>query len=111
MPGEVDCYRGIRLRVWGAGKNGRALQADLLSKTPPGPWGACATDAAYPTSGDVRAVVLYGLAHGWEPDAVGGTFLLTEAEHAGDFELADFLITDRLRDQDAADPAARVLAQ
>jgi hypothetical protein len=83
------------LRVWGTGKNGRALQVDLLSKTPPGPWGACATDDAYPTSGDVRAVIEYGLAHGWVADAIGGTFLLTEREHAAAFELTGFLITDR----------------
>ena len=49
VPGEGDCHRGIRLRVWGSGKNGRILQADLLSKSWPAPWGACATDDAYPT--------------------------------------------------------------
>ena len=38
LPGSADCHRGIRLRVWGAGKNSRLLQVDLLSKTWPGPW-------------------------------------------------------------------------
>lgn len=110
VQGDSDCHRVIRLRVWGSGKNGRVLQVDLLSKTPSGPWGACATDGAYPTSRDARAVVEYALAHGWEADEVGGRFLLTENEHAAAFELADFLITDRVRDPDAPDPSARVLA-
>ncbi|AWS41498.1 hypothetical protein [Streptosporangium sp. 'caverna'] len=109
VKGEVDCHRSIRLRVWGAGKNSRALQVDLVSKFWPGPWGACATDNAYPTSKDVREVVDYALEHGWEPDAVGGTFSLTESEHAMAFELTDFLITDRMRDPDAPDPSARVI--
>lgn len=95
LPKDGDCHRCIRLRVWGAGKNSRALQVDLLSTTPPGPWGRCATDTAYPTSRDVRVVIDYALTHGWEPDEVGGTFLLTESEHAADFELPGFLITDR----------------
>ncbi|MEV8102735.1 MULTISPECIES: hypothetical protein [unclassified Streptomyces] len=86
------------------------LQVDLLSKALPGPWGACATDGTYPTSRDVRAVVEYALVHGWEPDEVGGVFLLTESEHATAFELPEFLITDRIRNPDAPDPSARVLA-
>ena len=110
LPGETDCHRGIRLRVWGAGKNGQALQVDLLSKTLPGPWGACATDNAYPTSRDVRTVVEYALVNGWEPDGVGGTFLLTETDHAATFDLTDCLLTDRLRNQIGSDPTMRVLA-
>jgi hypothetical protein len=108
--GEHDCHRAIRLRVWGNGKNSRALQVDLLSNTPPGPWGACVTDSAYPTSGDVRMVVEYALVNGWDADEVGGTFVLTESGHASAFELRDFLITDRLADPNAPDPTARVLA-
>jgi hypothetical protein len=111
LRGDADCHRGIRLRVWGAGKNSRVLQADLLSKTWPGPWGACATDNAYPTSKDVREVIEYALRHGWEADTVGGTFLLTESEHGEVFELDDFLLTDRLLNPDAPDPSARVLAK
>jgi hypothetical protein len=107
--GESDCHRCIRLRVWGSGKNGRVLKVDLLSKAPPGPWSACATDNTYPTPRDVRAVVDYALVHGWEPDEVGGTFLLAESEHAAAFELTHFLITDRVRNPDAPDPSARVL--
>lgn len=109
MKGEVDCHRSIRLRVWGAGKNSRALQVDLVSKYWPAPWGPCATDDSHPTSRDVREVVEYALDHGWEPDAVGGTFLLTESEHAAAFELTDFLITDRMRNPEAPDPSARVI--
>jgi hypothetical protein len=110
LQGEADCHRGIRLRVWGAGKNSRVLQVDLLSKTWPAPWGVCATDGAYPTSKDVRAVIDYALRHGWEPDAIGGRFLLTEGEHGEAFELDAFLLTDRLLNPDAPDPSARVLA-
>lgn len=110
LQGEADCHRGIRLRVWGAGKNSRVLQVDLLSKARPGPWGACATDGTYPTSKDVREVIEYALQHGWEPDSVGGRFVLTESQHGDVFELADFLITDRLVDPDAPDPSSRVLA-
>jgi hypothetical protein len=87
--------------------NGRVLQADLLSKTWPGPWGACTTDVAYPCPADVRALVDYGLAHGWEPDARGGLHFLSEREH--DWELPDFLLTDRLLDPAAADPTGRVV--
>ncbi len=108
-PGSGDCHRCIRLRVWGAGKNSRALQADLLSTTWPAPQGACASDAAYPTADDVRAVISYGLAHGWDPNARGGTFLLTEREHAHALELTSFLVTDRLQDPGAPDPTARVI--
>jgi hypothetical protein len=108
VKGEADCHRGVRLRVWGAGKNSQMLQVDLVSKPWSAPWG-CATDNSYPTSKDVREVVDYALEHGWEPDAVGGTFLLTESEHATAFELTDFLITDRIRNPDAPDPSARVI--
>ncbi|WP_207709933.1 hypothetical protein [Actinomadura macrotermitis] len=55
-------------------------------------------------------MIEHGLAHGWEPDAVGGTFVLTEREHAAAWELAGFLLTDRLRDGAAPDPTSRVIA-
>lgn len=71
------------------GKNGQVLQADLLSKTWPGPWGACAADWAYPTPKDVRELIDYALRHGWEPDAIGGSFSLTEREHGAAFELTN----------------------
>lgn len=108
MQGGTDCHRGVRLHVWGAGKNSRALCVDLLSKSADGPWGACATDSTFPTPRDVRAVVDYALDHGWEPDTVGGESLLTGSEHAAALELTDFLITDRMRSPDAPDPSARV---
>lgn len=106
VAGERDCHRCIRLRVWGAGKNSCVLQADLLSKAVL-PWG-CATDSTYPTPKDVRRVIDYALTHGWDPDLAGGDFFLSENEHASDFELADFLLTDRLRDDGAPDPTVRV---
>jgi hypothetical protein len=66
--------------------------------------GACATDGAYPTPSDVRAVISLALEHGWQPEMRGGTFVLSEHEHAAGFTLPDFLLTDRLRTPESADP-------
>ncbi|WP_106396584.1 hypothetical protein [Actinocorallia populi] len=107
VQGEGDCHRCIRVRIWGAGKNSRALQVDLLSKAWGTPWGACATDNAYPEPRHIRAIIDYALSQGWDPQLVGGTFLISEREHA--LELDDFLCTDRLRDPEAPDPTARVI--
>jgi len=106
--GSGDCHRCIRLRVWAAGRTIRALQADLLSRTWPAPWGACATDDAYPAAADVRALIAYALGHGWHPAERGGTFVLSEAFHA--FSLPGFLLTDRLQTENGGDPTARVEA-
>jgi hypothetical protein len=107
--GSKDCHRCIRVRAWGAGKTGQALQADLLS-TYLGPWGACATDGSYPTPAEIRALILFGLRHGWQPERRGGTFMLSEMRHAETPILPGFLLTDRLRTPHGADPSARVLA-
>jgi hypothetical protein len=107
--GSADCHRCIRVRVWGAGKTSRALQADLLSVAWPVPAGACATDGAYPEPVDVRAMVGFALDHGWRPELRGGTFVLSEREHADRFSLPGFLLTDRLRAPDGADPSIRVI--
>ncbi len=109
VPGSGDCHRCIRLRAWGAGKTGQALQADLLSVTWAMPWGACATDNAYPTTSDVRVVIGYALTHGWQPERRGGTFMLSEREHENGFALPDFLLTDRLVTPQSADPTERVV--
>ncbi|GGL46975.1 hypothetical protein GCM10014719_55390 [Planomonospora parontospora subsp. antibiotica] len=109
VAGSGDCHRCIRVKAWGAGKNSRPLEVDLLSKTWPSPWTACATDTAYPTPADILAIIKHGLALGWDLDARGGIFLLTENEHGSDWELPDFLVTDRLRDPEAADPTMRVI--
>ena len=106
VPGDgVDVHRCVRVRVWGAGKNGRALEADLLSKATSVGWTPAATDGSYPASGDIRRLVEHALAAGWDPDARGGTFRLTEETG---LELPGFLITDRVRDPGAPDPTARV---
>ncbi|WP_249999164.1 integrase [Actinoplanes sp. M2I2] len=107
--GSGDCHRCVRLRAWGAGKTGRALQADLLSTAWPAPSGACATDGSYPTTAEVRAIITYALGQGWPPDRRGGTFVLSEREHAARFALPGFLLTDRLRTAEGADPTARVI--
>jgi hypothetical protein len=57
----------------------------------------------------VRAVIGYGLEHGWQPERLGGTFVLSENEHGATFTLPDFLLTDRLLTPDSADPTARVI--
>ena len=108
MQGNGDCHRCIRVRIWGAGKNGQALQADLLSLTWPSPWSVCATDSAYPLPSDIRALIRHGLSAGWEPAHVGGTFCLSERHDPG-FALPGFLVTDRPTDPAAADPTARVI--
>ncbi|MEV7549389.1 hypothetical protein AB0N89_07180 [Amycolatopsis sp. NPDC089917] len=102
----VDSRRCVRVRAWGAGKNGRALEADLLSKAMSVGWTPAATDGSYPEPADVRFLIESALALGWDPGALGGTFRLTE-EHG--VELPGFLLTDRVRDPDARDPSARVI--
>ncbi|MEV0808850.1 hypothetical protein [Micromonospora sp. NPDC050200] len=109
VPGELDCHRGIRLRVWAGGKTSRPLQVDLVSRAWPAPWGACASDNAYPQPHDVRAIIVFALANGWQCDARGGVFLVTEGEHVNALELPDFLVTDRIQVPEAADPSARVV--
>lgn len=109
VKGSADCHRCIRIRAWGNGKTSQALQADLLSLTWPAPWGACATDGAYPTTTDIRALIRFALDHGWRPEVRGGTFVLSEREHADQFRLPGFLVTDRLRTSEGADPTARVV--
>jgi hypothetical protein len=111
LRGSLECHRCIRVRVWGNGKNGQALQTDLLSASwPPGPYGVCATDSVYPGPGDIRRVIEAGLRSGWQPGAVGGTFILSERMPAPTFEDDRFLITDRRHDETAADPSERVVA-
>ncbi|MEU8179279.1 integrase [Micromonospora sp. NPDC049044] len=92
-------HRCIRLRVWGAGKSGRALQVDLTER----PTGASdgqyvETDVhgsgeayPYPTTADVRVLVHYGLGAGWAPQALGGTFTIAPP---AELELPRFAITE-----------------
>jgi hypothetical protein len=63
----------------------------------------------YPASADVRAVICYALTHGWQPERRGGTFVLSEHEHAAGFTLPDLLLTDRLRTPESVDPTVRVI--
>jgi hypothetical protein len=90
---ERNYHRCVRVRVWGGGKNGCTLRADLES-TSPGPWGGV-PDSSYPTPRIVRAIVDYALNHGWDPAVVGGRphELGTDAG----VELPGFRITNRLR--------------
>ena len=66
---RVPGPREVRLRVWGAGKNGQALQVDLNPADPADEW-------LYPTATDVCALIRTGLAQGWQPTLRGGTFTL-----------------------------------
>ncbi|GGO22289.1 hypothetical protein GCM10011576_41430 [Micromonospora parathelypteridis] len=98
-------HRCIRLRVWGSGKNGRVLQADLTELPSSAPTAASGyayveTDVhgsgetyPFPTAADVRVLVCYGLSAGWTPQASGGTFQVTPA---AELELPGFAITDLL---------------
>ncbi|WP_410583177.1 hypothetical protein [Amycolatopsis sp. lyj-108] len=107
VPGDTgSLHRCINVRIWGDGKNSRALEADLLSKDMGVGWAPVETDGSYPGAVDIRRLIEHALTVGWEPDVRGGTFLLTE-EHG--LELPGFLVTDRVRDPNAADPASRVV--
>jgi hypothetical protein len=85
-------HRWIRLRIWGAGKNSQALQVDLVSTRARGnEWrDAADDDSAYPTSQDVRTVIEYAVGRGWEPDATGATYPLTDTA----LELPGFRVVD-----------------
>ena len=61
--------RVLRIRIWGSGKTGRALQVDLVQP---------ADDYDHPSADDVRVLIARGLAAGWDPDARGGTFVLPQ---------------------------------
>jgi hypothetical protein len=107
LPGDGgDLHRCINVHIWGAGKNSRVLVADLLSTSKSVGWHPAATDGAYPTADDIRQLIDRALTLGWEPDTLGGTFLLTESSG---LELPRFLITDRVHSSDAPDPTARVI--
>jgi hypothetical protein len=83
-------HRCIRVRVWGAGRNGRALQADLVERPLPA---AGEETYPYPSAENVRALIGYGIRAGWMPDAVGGTFCVTSA---AELALPGFGVTDLL---------------
>ncbi|WP_436530672.1 integrase [Actinoplanes sp. HUAS TT8] len=106
--GDRDWHRCIRVRAWGTGKTGQALQADLLSLFV-GPWG-CASDESYPTPADVRALIEYAVGNGWDPARRGGTYALSELQHVDRFRLPGFVLTDRFRTPHGVDPTERVLA-
>jgi len=90
---HLSYHRCVRVRVWGGGKNGRMLRADLAATADHGLWGD-ATDASYPTPRVVRAIIEHALAHGWDPAAVGGRHELgTDAE----LELPGFRLTRQLQ--------------
>jgi hypothetical protein len=69
--------RSIRVRIWGAGKNGCALQADMTEF--PVPTTPDETTYAYPSAAIVCRLVASGLAGGWAPEKVGGVFRLGSA--------------------------------
>ncbi len=63
----------------------------LRQRTRPG---ENATDVAYPTPKDIRAIVDYALAHGWDPTAAGGQH---ELGPEADLEVPGFRITGQAR--------------
>jgi hypothetical protein len=85
----LDYHRCVRVRVWGGGKNGRVLRAELASVTQ-GPWGGV-PDSSCPTPGAVRAIIDYALYHGWDPAAAGGHH---ELQDGPGLEIPGFHVTD-----------------
>ncbi|MFF7208955.1 hypothetical protein ACFZAU_00285 [Streptomyces sp. NPDC008238] len=78
--GQSDgtCRRAVLVRVTdAAAPGGRALVADLVSASGPGPWGYCVTDTAHPTPRDVRLLVEHALSAGWDPTVRGTPLVLT----------------------------------
>ncbi|MFC4854245.1 hypothetical protein [Actinophytocola glycyrrhizae] len=65
----VSGRREVRVRAWGAGKNGQALQVDVHPATPADEW-------MYPEPANVRTLIRTALARGWHPETRGGTFTL-----------------------------------
>lgn len=82
----ISGRRTVRLRVWGGDKTNQALHAQLVANyrgvleqikrgelSP----GATIVDDIYIQPREVRIVIEYGLAHGWNPHAHGKPFRLT----------------------------------
>lgn len=84
--------RTLHLRVWGGDKTNQALHANLTTD-----WSGFAEamkaarergetpyegviDCSFVMPRDVRAIIGYGLAHGWNPSARGGPFVVTPAD-------------------------------
>ena len=76
--------RTIHLHIRGATNRSQPLYVDLC-----GPIG---DDHAYVLPRQVRAVIEYGLTHGWDPTTQGGPFWLTGADTP---VLDGLVITDR----------------
>ena len=83
-------HRCIRIRVWGGGKTGCALQADVTQRLLPA---QTQERYPYPTAADVRALIDHGLRAGWVPATRGGTFQITSV---ADLALHGFVLTDLL---------------
>ncbi|MYX33634.1 MULTISPECIES: hypothetical protein [unclassified Streptomyces] len=75
---DGTCRRAVLVRVTDvAAPGGRALVADLVSASAPGPWRHCGTGTAHPTPRAVRLLVEHTLAVGWESDVPGAPLVLT----------------------------------
>jgi hypothetical protein len=83
----------VRLRIWGGGKNGCMLRADLASSGDAGMLWGDAPDIAYPTPRVVRTIIEYALDHGWDPAAVGGRH---DIERGAELEIPGFHFTGQL---------------
>jgi hypothetical protein len=83
-------HRCIRIRVWGGGKTGCVLQADVMERS-----GPAQTEERYPypTAADVRTLIDHGLRVGWVPATRGGTFQITSV---ADVALPSLVLTDLL---------------
>lgn len=85
-----NVQRTIHLRIWGDDKRSRPLYVDLH-----GPRG---DDWTYVLPHQVRAVIEYGLAHGWDPTTItwGEPYWLTGAAA---LVLGNLVPTDRVINQ------------
>lgn len=95
-----DQSRILQVRIWGGGKGSRSLFVNLTSK-----WVEYPASCSYPLPKDIRAIILYALAHGWNPPARGEAHWLKEKRDQ--LELEDLLLTDVGRLPQAPGPLAR----
>jgi hypothetical protein len=92
----AEGVRIVRLRVWGGDKTRQTLHAHLVATfhglreavaRGDGRLPTTIVDTSYIAPREVRTLIEYGLAHGWDPQASGKPFCLTEADPSPSGEL------------------------
>jgi hypothetical protein len=95
-----DQSRILRVRIWGGEKRSQSLFVNLTSK-----WVEYPVSCAYPMPKDIRAIILYAFAHGWNPSAREEAHWLKEERDQ--LELENLLLTDVGRLPQAPGPLSR----